>query len=380
MRHNAPGRWWRRLVAAIAPDEPEMSPAAASTFGASGIAPDSSTAPGMDEAVRITCVDYSPEQVEWQEIADLPSFLARHRPAWSHVRWINVEGLAKPDVIRSLAEKYEIHPLAVEDVLHNVQRPKAEDYPGSGDHPGRLFVVARAIAADGVELRSEQVSIFLGRTTLLSFQERPGTIFASIRPRIETRGSRLRENDVSFLFYALVDGIVDGYFPVLERYSERLQNLDEEMLEQPDRATWHKVQVVKRELLLLRRAAWPTRDLIAELLRERHECLSETTRTYFRDVYDHCVQILDLVEGYREITTALSETYMSAISNRMNEIMKVLTVISTIFIPLSFLAGVYGMNMRVPENEWPGMYPVFWLICLAVAGSMLSWLKYRRWL
>lgn len=334
----------------------------------------------MDEAVRITCVDYSPEQVEWQEIADLPNFLARHRPAWSHVRWINVEGLAKPDVIRSLAEKYEIHPLAVEDVLHNVQRPKAEDYPGSGDHPGRLFVVARAIAADGVELRSEQVSIFLGRTTLLSFQERPGTIFASIRPRIETRGSRLRENDVSFLFYALVDGIVDGYFPVLERYSERLQNLDEEMLEQPDRATWHKVQVVKRELLLLRRAAWPMRDLIAELLRERHECLSETTRTYFRDVYDHCVQILDLVEGYREITTALSETYMSAISNRMNEIMKVLTVISTIFIPLSFLAGVYGMNMRVPENEWPGMYPIFWLICLAVAGSMVGWLRYRRWL
>ncbi len=245
MKHNALSRWWRGLVAAIAPDEPEMSPAAASTFGASGDAPVCPTGAGRDEPVRITCVDYSSEQVEWQEIGDLPSFLARHRPAWSHVRWINVEGLAKPDVIRSLAEKYEIHPLAVEDVLHTVQRPKAEDYPGSGDHPGRLFVVARAIAADGVELEKRVLSIFLGRTTLLSFRERPGTIFASIRPRIETRGSRLRENDVSFLFYALVDGIVDGYFPVLERYSERLQNLDEEMLEQPDRATWHKVQVVK---------------------------------------------------------------------------------------------------------------------------------------
>jgi magnesium transporter len=333
-----------------------------------------------EPVVRVTCTDYSADQFQIQHITDLEDFLSHHRPAWSRVRWINVEGFEQPEIIRALAEKYQLHPLAVDDVLHTVQRPKVEDYPGLGDQPGRLFVVVRAIAVNKGQLCTEQVSLFLGRTTLLTFQEIPGDVFEVIRPRIETSGSRLRENDVSFLFYLLIDVVVDSYFPLLEQLSERLDHLEDDVLSQPSESIYHRVHDAKRELLMLRRASWPMRDLISVLLREKHECLSETTRTYFRDIYDHCAQILDLIETHREITTAITETHMSATSNRLNAAMKVLTTISTIFIPLSFLAGVYGMNMPIPENEWPGMYRVFWAICITIASVMLIWLYRQKWL
>ncbi len=329
---------------------------------------------------RVTCMDYSPEKCQSQEVADLREFLTRHRPPWCRVRWIDVVGLEQFDTIRALAEKYQLHPLAVDDVLHLVQRPKAEDYPGSGDQPGRLFVVARAVDPENAQQRTEQVSFFLGRTTLLTFQESPGDIFEAVRHRVATQGSRIRENDASFLLYSLVDTVVDGYFPMLEGYSDELEDLEDELLANPDQGMSRKVHALKRELLTLRRAAWPMRELMAQLLREKHECLSETTRTYFRDVYDHCVQIIDLVETYREIAASVTETHMSAVSNRMNEIMKVLTIISTIFIPLSFVAGVYGMNMYVPEAEWRGMYGAFWLICGAVGGGLLFWFRRRKWI
>ena len=336
--------------------------------------------PHRKESARITCIDYAPEQALVQGIADPADFLAHHRPSWSRVRWINVDGLGQMETIRAIAEKYQLHPLAIEDVVQTVQRPKAEDYPGSGDLPGRLFIVARSVESDGRQLRSEQISFFLGRTTLLTFQAVPGDAFDPIRHRIQTKGSRLRENDASFLLYALLDAIIDSYFPLLESYSERLEDLEEELLNQPSRHTLHKIHAMKRELLLIRRAAWPTRELIMQLLRERHECLSETTRTYFRDVYDHCVQIIDLIETYREIAASLTETYMSAVSNRMNEVMKVLTIIGTIFIPLTFLAGVYGMNMPIPENAYRVSYPIFWAVCLGMAGCMLYWFRRRGWI
>jgi magnesium transporter len=329
---------------------------------------------------RITCIDYCPEQSQAQEVTDVADFLSRHRPSWSCVRWINVEGLQQTDVIHALAEKYQLHPLAIEDTLQTIQRPKAEDYPALGEHPGRLFVVARSIGSDDGRLYTEQISFFLGRATLLTFQEVPGDDFDHIRQRIQVKGSHLRENDASFLLYALLDAVMDGYFPILERCSERLEELEHEVLSQLNRQALYKVHAMKRELLLIRRAAWPMRELIVQLQRDEHERISNTTRTYFRDVYDHGVQIIDLLETYREMTTTLTDTYMSAMSNRMNEIMKVLTVIGTIFIPLTFLAGVYGMNMPIPENQWPWSYPVFWLVCTTVAGTMLYWFRRRGWL
>jgi magnesium transporter len=330
--------------------------------------------------VSVTCVDYSPEQVEVHEITEIDSFLAQHRPAWSHVRWIDVVGLSQMDVIRAIAVKYQLHPLAVEDVLHTVERPKAEDFPGSGELPGRLFVVARAIDQREGRLHSDQVSMFLGRTTLLTFQDVHRSDLEPIRQRLKVEGSRLRQNDTSFLLYVLLDGIVDGYFPLLEHYSERLEDLEEELVDKPSQDTLQQVHGIKRDLMLIRRTVWPMRELIANLQKDKHECLSEESQTYLRDVYDHCGSIIDLIETYREIASAIAETYITVVSNRTNDIVKVLTIIGTIFIPLTFLAGVYGMNMPIPENASPIAYPLFWATCIALSGGMLLWFRRRGWI
>jgi magnesium transporter len=265
-------------------------------------------------------------------------------------------------------------------MLHTVERPKAEDFHGSAEQPGRLFVVARAIDRRDGRLHSDQVSMFLGRTTLLTFQDVHRTDLDPVRQRILTAGSRLRENDASFLLYVLLDGIVDGYFPLLEHYSERLEDLEEELLDRPSQGTLQQIHAIKRELMLVRRAAWPMRELIANLQRDKHECLSDTSQTYLRDVYDHCGQIIDLIETYREVASAIAETYISVVSNRTNDIVKVLTIIGTIFIPLTFLAGVYGMNMPIPENQSSLAYPVFWIACIGLSGGMLLWFRRRGWM
>jgi magnesium transporter len=342
---------------------------------------------GAKEPAVVTCFDFSPSRAEFLEVTDLEDFIIQNRPDWSEVRWINVDGLDDPDVIRAFAEKYDLHPLAIEDVMHVPQRPKVDTYPARGEIHGRVFVVTRMIRMIGqtardCELRGEQVSIFLGRKTVLSFQERhDGDIFDPIRTRIKTAGSRIRENDASFLLYALLDAIVDHCFPILEHYSDVLEDLEDEVLERPDKKVIARIHSVKRELLLLRRAVWPMREVINALAREHHECLSPNTQTYLRDVYDHSVQIIDMVETYREFASGLTETYMSALSNRMNEVMKVLTIITTIFVPLTFLAGVYGMNFtHLPEKDWYYGYYVFWGICLATAVTMVIWFKYRKWL
>jgi magnesium transporter len=327
-------------------------------------------------AARIVCTDYCAAQIQVQEITDIAAFLAVHRPAWSHVRWIHVEGLQDRGTIRALAEKYQLHPLAIEDALDGHHRPKAEDYPGTGELPGRLFVVARRVQLVEGELRGEQTSFFLGRNTLLSFQETRCNAIDEVRHRCESPRSRLRQNDVSFLLYSLLDTLVDRFFPILDETSGHLEQAEEDVLTRPDMQSLQAIHLIKRDLVMIRRIAWPMRELIAQLQRDRHECLSEITQTYFRDVYDHCVQIIDLIETYREIASAVAETYVSVISNRTNDIMKVLTIIGTIFIPLTFLAGVYGMNMYVPENQWPWSYAVFWAVCLGIAGFML-W-RFRR--
>jgi magnesium transporter len=367
----------------------------------------------------LTCIDYGADHVRSQEVTDPDEFLAHHRPDWCQVRWINVDGLSDPSIIRALALKYELHPLAIEDVVvHLSQRPKVEAY-GNGracltsgglhaaDPPAaatpvsapplieglpenpvraRLFVICRMIELLEGHLHSEQISIFLGHKTVLTFQETRGDVWEPIRARIGTAGSRLRQNDASFLVYSLVDAIVDHCFPILEHYGDRLEDLEDLVLERPSRATIQDIHQVKRDLLLLRRAVWPMREVVHTLQREPHECMSDTTRTYLRDVYDHVVQVIDIIETYREIATGLTETYMSAMSHRLNEVMKVLTIIGTIFIPLTFLAGVYGMNFQhMPEIHggygYPWVYPIgFWGVCAAIGGGLLWLFRRKGWL
>jgi magnesium transporter len=378
---SSPSEALREIEQLLTAEMPRVSMPAPGTAGGIEAAELSDRASGPGSMV-VTCVDYAPEQVETQqvELHDIRDFLARHRPPWAHVRWINIDGLTEMEILRSFAEKYQLHPLAIEDIVHPLERPKVEDFPGSTDQPGRLFVVARAIDEREGVLHSDQVSLFLGRTTLLTFQDVHRQDLEPIRERIRNPESRIRQSDASFLLYALLDSIVDRYYPLLERYSDRLSDIDEELLERPTRSTLQRIHAIKRELLLLRRAAWPVREVIAKLQRDQHECLSETAQTYLRDVHDHCVQIIDLIETYREISNGLAETYVSEVSNRTNDTVKVLTIIGTIFIPLTFLAGVYGMNMPIPENRSDFAYPLFWLACLALAGGMLLWFRRRGWL
>jgi magnesium transporter len=337
--------------------------------------------PSTPGAARITCIDYSPDNVQTEEVRDLAEFIARHRPEWSAVRWINVDGLKDLEVVRSLAEKYRLHPLAIEDVLHLPQRPKVQAFEEDGTYQARLFVIAREMKLVDGALHTEQVSLFVGHRTVLTFQETPGDVWDPIRKRIRTAGSQLRRADASFLAYGLLDAIVDEVFPILEHFGDRLEELEELVLERPGPDAAREIHHVKRELLLVRRAMWPMREVFQKMQREPHECFSEITRTYIRDVYDHAVQIIDIVETYREVATGLTETYMTATSNRMNEIMKVLTIMGTIFIPLTFLAGVYGMNFHYfPELDWPWAYPLFWLISLLLAGGMVAWFRRRGWL
>jgi magnesium transporter len=361
------GRW---------PDAPAFHPGAPSGIELDDLKP----AAGDGLSAAITCTDFSPESVHIEQVTDLEDFLARHRPVWSAVRWINIDGLTDMNVLRGLSKKYGLHPLVVEDVLHVGQRPKVEDYPNTGEHQARLFVIGRMLELSEDHVHSEQISFVLGHNTLLTFQESVGDIWDPIRQRIGTKGSRLRQHDVSFLIYSLLDALVDQCFPILDHYSDQLEELEDQALTSPTADTIHRIHAIKRELLTVRRAIWPMREVINTLQRESHECMSDVTRTYLRDLYDNCVQIIDLVETYREFATGLAEIYMSALSIRMNEIMKVLTIMGTIFIPLTFLAGVYGMNMPIPENQFAWSYPIFWCICIATALGMLRLFKGRGWL
>jgi magnesium transporter len=339
------------------------------------------SAEGAQGAVIVTCIDYGPQQSQAFEVQDVTGFLAAHRPEWSTVRWINVDGLTDMGVIRGFAEKYNLHPLAVEDLLNTTHRPKVEPYHEEGRLQARLFIIAKMLELVDGHLRGEQISIFLGHHTVLTFQESKGDVWDGIRQRIQTHGSRLRANDASFLVHSMLDAIVDSCFPILEFYGDRLEDVEAEVLQRATPAAIQEIHTLKRELLLLRRAVWPMREVISALQREPHDCMSDQTRTYMRDVYDHTVQIIDIVETYREIATGLTETYMSAMSQRLNEVMKVLTIIGTIFIPLTFFAGVYGMNFRhFPEIEWVWGYPFFWAVCVVTAVVMVAWFRRRQWL
>jgi magnesium transporter len=330
-------------------------------------------------STTVVCTDYSPERVQITEVADLAEFLSHHRAEWVKVRWISVRGLQDMDALRAVAEKYGLHPLAIEDVL-SPQRPKAEDYPGSEGQPGRLFVVARGIRRSGSALQSKQVSVFLGRTTLLSFEETECDLFESIRKRLQKSASRIRQNDASFLLYNLLDVLIDNLFPILEDLAGRMESLEKSLLENASPQALQKIRRLKHDLIELRRVAWPMRELILDLRRDPHECLSPTTQTYIRDVYDHIIICFEMIETFRDLLSDLLDTYRSAVAQRTNDIVKVLTIISTIFVPLTFFAGVYGMNMPIPENKWELTYPVFWLACLGLIGGMLYWFRRRKWL
>lgn len=302
------------------------------------------------------------------------------------VTWINVEGLGDARTIEQFGEQFGLHRLALEDTVNVHQRAKVETY---GEV---LFVVLRMVhcGENGSRCGTEQVSLFVGPNWLISFQEgRPGDSFNRVRNRLRDASGKMNTLGSDYLAYALIDAVIDNYYPVLEVYAERLDDLEEWVMEPTGRRVMDKLHEVKADLLILRRAIWPLRDAMAFLAREDNPRISENTRLYLRDCYDHVVQVVELIETYRELTADLRDLYMSSISNRINETMRILTIFSTFFIPLTFIVGIYGMNfdweggtklLNMPELHWRYGYPMVWAVMLATAVTMLVYFYRRGWI
>ena len=293
------------------------------------------------------------------------------------ISWINVDGVHDTPLVKQIGEHFDIHPLILEDIVNTGQRPKIEEYEDT------LFIIAKMLylADDEETLRSEQVSLLVGPQYVLSFVEDPDDVFNPVRERLRRGKGRIRQRDADYLAYALLDVIVDHYFIVLESIGERLEQLEEEVLDEPTPLTQHKINEVRRELIVVRRAVWPLREMLSLLSRSESSLVSAETRPYYRDAYDHAVQVIDIVESLREVAGSLIDLYMSNLSHQLNEVMRVLTIIGTIFIPLTFIAGIYGMNFEyMPELHAPYAYPVALLGMLLLAVSLIFYFRRKGWL
>jgi magnesium transporter len=325
--------------------------------------------------VRITLFLY--DAVRTEERTLHPEEIAALPDPGSGVLWLDVCGLSDPGVVRAVGERFGFHLLGLEDVLNVPQRPKVERFD---DH---LLIVLREFRYPEPP---EQVSLFLGDRVVVSFQERIGDAFDPVRERLRQAKGQIRSQGADFLVYALCDALIDAFFPTLEKLGDEVEELEQQLIASPSPEKFHDIRHLRERLLAVRRAVWPTRDAMNEILREEFPLIRAGTRPYFRDCYDHTIQLMDMVETFREMASSLVDEYMSSMSNRMNEIMKVLTVIATIFIPLTFLVGVYGMNFdpdsspfNMPELRWRYGYPASLLLMAVVAAGMLYYFRRKKW-
>jgi len=327
------------------------------------------------EKVAISYLDYGEHELREGAIHDLEECKAlRETPG---VSWIDVNGIHDVTVIGQLGACFGLHDLLLEDILNTGQRPKAEDH---GDY---IYVVVKMLSYDDDtnEIASEQVSIILGSDFVISFQEREADVFDPVRERIRSTRGRIRGSGSDYLAYALVDSIVDNYFIMLEKIGEELEEVEEKLLRKPDPKITQDLHRLRRELIFLRKSVWPLREAINSLEHSESPLIHESTRIFLRDVYDHTIQIVETIESYREIASGMLDLYLSLMSNRMNEIMKVLTIIATIFIPLTLFSGIYGMNFKyMPELEWRWGYPAALGLMAMIASAMLFFFRRKKWL
>jgi magnesium transporter len=328
------------------------------------------------ETTRIQLIRYNEQEVEEKELNEVDEcILYKSQP---EVTWINIVGLHQVEVIEKLNECFGLHPLVLEDILNTDQRPKIEDLD---DY---VFIVLKMLFPgkdQESDFESEQISIILGPRFVLTFQERQGDVFDPIRERLRNGKGRLRKTGPDYLVHALVDTVVDHYFIVLEKMGEKIEILEEALIAQPTPATLQVIHQLKREMIFFRKSVWPLREVIGSLERGESSLIEKTTLIYLRDVYDHTIQVIDTIETFRDMLSGMLDIYLSSISNRMNEVMKVLTIIATIFIPLTFIAGLYGMNFKyMPELEWPWGYPMILALMLAVAVFMLFYFRRKKWI
>lgn len=327
------------------------------------------------EHVRMTVIDYDRDMFverEYKAVEECLEYADRDT-----VTWINVNGLHDTGIIHRIGEHFGIHPLVLEDILDTDKRPELDDYV---DY---IFVILKMILVDKDTGRidAEQVSMLLCRNTVISFQEGEGDVFETIRERIRTGKGRVRGTGADYLFYLLTDAVVDNYFIALEEIGEIVEELEDELLEEPSAETLREIYELKRDLVLLRKYAFPLRELVHKFQISESPLIESNTKLYIHDLYDHAMQIMDTTESYRDMITGMLETYLSLSSNRMNEVMKVLTVMATIFIPLTFIAGIYGMNFEnMPEIHHRLGYPGVMLLMLAVALGMLYYFRRKKWI
>lgn len=323
-------------------------------------------------------IRYDADHLEETEVSRLEAIAEGLQQPGVH--WLHVQGEIETEQLHHLGEIFDLHPLAIEDVDGHAQRPKAEEYEHND------FIVAHSIQEVHHNFVFHQFSFFVGANYVLSFQ-REGDVAEQVRQRLRTARGLIRQHGVDHLMYALLDTVIDGYYPVLERAGEELDRLGEQALWQPNGHIVSIIQHTKRELRHLRRMLWPHRELLTVLMRDDNDSLSAPVRQYLRDAYDHVIQLMDMVEVYREVTADLMDAYLSAVSNRMNSIMKVLTIIATVFMPLTFIVGVYGMNFRwdvsrwnMPELTWKYGYVTVWGVMIVIVALMLAYFRRAGWM
>lgn len=328
------------------------------------------------ETVAMTAIDYN--ETEFSE-RDISGNLEKgfEKKYADNVKWININGIHDVAIIEAVGNHFGIHPLVLEDILNTEQAPKIEhldDY---------LFITLKMIyyAEPSADVNFEHISFILGDGYVISFQEQKGDVFDAIRDRLRMAKGRIRKNGADYLLYALIDSIVDNYFVVLDRFGVSIEDIEIEVLEEPTQSTAQNIHTMKREIISLRRSIWPIREIIKQLGMDDSGLIQDKTIPYLRDIYDHTIQIVDTIEALRDLVSGLLDIYLSSMSNKMNEIMKILTIISTTFIPLTFIAGVYGMNFQhMPELGWKWSYPIVWLVMIFVAILMLRFFRKKEWL
>lgn len=326
------------------------------------------------EKVRIQRVHYDEHMLEEEELETIDEAFAKESE--SGVAWINIDGLHDVDTIEKAGAHFGLHPLVLEDIVNTQHRPKLDDFE---DY---ILVVCKMISwnpeKNGLEM--EHFSFILGSHYVITFQERPGDVFNPVRERIRKGKGRIRRMGADYLAYALLDAVVDNYFIVLENMGEEIETLEEHVLGSPEPEILKNIHLLKRELIILRKSVWPLRDILGALEKDPSELIHEKTLMFFRDVSDHTIQIIDTIGTFRDMVSGMLDVYLSSVSNRMNQVMKVLTIMASIFIPLTFIAGIYGMNFEhMPELKWPLAYPLVWLVMIALALCMLVFFWRKKW-
>ncbi|MBS1651194.1 MAG: magnesium/cobalt transporter CorA [Bacteroidetes bacterium] len=325
------------------------------------------------DRIKINLIEFNEIDFFENEYFDLSECLKQLKP--NHVKWINVEGIHNIDLIDSIGKFYNIHPLTLEDIVHVDQRPKFEEYDNY------LLAILKMIDYSN-EVTAEQLSIILLENTVISFQEpEGGDVFDIIRSRLRTSKGRIRKMGADYLFYSLMDAVVDCYFHTLEKIGDKIESIEEEIINDPKKETLFQLYALKREVIYLRKQVWPLRDLIGNLIRSESSFITDNIVLFLRDVQDHSSRIIDTVETYRDLLSGIMDVYLSTNANKMNEIMKVLTIMSSIFIPITFIVGVYGMNFEyMPELKSKYGYASVWLVMIGIIMAMLYYFRRKRWI